>query len=174
MVDAAAILAGGRSRRMGTDKVFIEVDGVPLGVRTARIIEQCNVNPIYMVGNDPRLQELGFPVLSDGPQPLHPLSGVAAALKPHVDGWVLILPCDLVNLQHQHVRSLLDQKGPCVARVNGQIHPLVGLFPGSLAADAAHLATTGGSAMQLVSDFLVVDLSEPFLVDANVPEQLPR
>ena len=159
---------------MGQDKAFATVDGIPLVSRTAQVLEQCDLYPIHLVGKQARLHTLGLPVFEDGTEQQHPLFGVAAALQHHPKAFVFIVPCDLVNLQVQHVHAMLRSAKPCVARSDGRIHPLMGLFPGNLAREARWLANKGSASARLVADFTVVDLPKPFLVDANVPEQLPR
>ena len=108
MVDVAAILAGGRSVRMGKDKAFVHIDGVPLAKRTANVVEKCGVQTIHLVGNQKRLHTLGFPVIQDISAEQHPLFGVAAALQTCPGNLVLILPCDLVNLQVHHLLLRYD------------------------------------------------------------------
>ncbi len=159
---------------MGRDKAFIEVDGVPLAKRTAHVVEQCGVEKLHLIGNQKRLLAFGFPVIQDVSSEQHPLFGVAAALQHHPTGLVLILPCDLVNLQAHHLQSLLRYNRPCVARSNGRIHPLLGVFPGTLATEAERLALAGSAAAKLISGFPAVDVPNPILIDANVPEHLPR
>ncbi len=174
MVDIAAILAGGRSKRMGRDKAFIEVDGVPLVRRTAHVVEECGVEKLHLIGNQQRLHGFGFPVIQDVSSEQHPLFGVAAALQLYPTDLILILPCDLVNLQAHHLQSLLRHNHPCVARSNGRIHPLLGVFPGTLATEAERLAKAGSAAAKLISDFPTVDVPNPILIDANLPAHLPR
>jgi molybdopterin-guanine dinucleotide biosynthesis protein A len=61
---AAYILAGGASSRMGQDKGLLEFSGVPLIVRTARLIEPL-VAGITIVGSPGRYAALGLSAIPD-------------------------------------------------------------------------------------------------------------
>ncbi|WP_434127450.1 molybdenum cofactor guanylyltransferase, partial [Enterococcus faecium] len=54
---AGAVLTGGDSRRMGTDKALIEVDGGPLARRVANALRAAGADPVIAVGGD--LEALG-------------------------------------------------------------------------------------------------------------------
>ena len=174
MVLTAAILAGGQSRRMGTDKAFVCIDGTPLVVRTAATIRASGVPQVYTVGRQPDLVALSLPTITEVNQGRHPLFGIAAALDALQDELVLFLPCDLVNLTPQHIQTLTVQQGPCVASCNGVTHPLFCILPKTLATTALDLASAGKAAHCLIDGLPTVELPNPILVDANLPEQLPR
>ena len=102
------ILAGGKSRRMGTDKALLEVDGVPLIERVARVFRRLFSRNI-IVTNDPSLyRELGFPVYRD----VHPdraslvgiYTGLLKAETPHV----FCASCDMPFLNESLIRFLAD------------------------------------------------------------------
>ena len=175
MVAVAAVLAGGRSTRMGREKALIPIDGVPLALRTAAILERCGLTTISVVGRQRSLHQLGLPVISD---PVtdnhHPLYGIAAALNQCKANLVLFVPCDVVNLTENHIQALLEVDGPCVASSEGVKHPLFAVLPAELADQARALADAGRSAHTLVQGLPVVPLPAPNLNDANSPDQLPR
>jgi molybdopterin-guanine dinucleotide biosynthesis protein A len=175
MVDDGAVLAGGRSTRMGREKALIPIDGVPLALRTATILKRCGISTISLVGRQRSLQQLGLPIVSEpAVEHHHPLYGVAAILQKCAGPLVLVVPCDVVNLTEAHVQALLATGGPCVASSAGVTHPLMAILPVELAAQARTLADEGKSAHTLVQGLPVVELPEPTLNDANSPEQLPR
>ena len=174
MVAVAAILAGGRSTRMGKDKALLSVDGVSLTRRTADVLTACGVQQVFAVGRQQELASVGLPVITESHKEHHPLFGVAAALKAIDEPLVLFVPCDLVNLMTTHVQVMLDFGAPCVASNAGVVHPLIAVLPPELGIQAEHIATTGGSAHRLIEGLPIIDLPEPELTDANHPEQLPR
>ena len=47
-----AVLCGGASRRMGTDKALVEVDGVPMAERVAGALHAGGCAPVVFVGGD--------------------------------------------------------------------------------------------------------------------------
>ncbi len=122
-----AILAGGASRRFGSDKALALHDGQPLIAHAAQaLLGQCDA--LVICGRDWG----GYPALADRPQPgLGPMGGLCAALiHAAANGFdeVLAAPCDLLGVDK--AASLLAP-GPAVAE--GQW--LLGLWP-SAEADA--------------------------------------
>ncbi len=60
---AAFILAGGVSSRMGRDKALLEIAGVPLLVRIARLVEPL-VTAVTVIGSPERHAHLGLRVVA--------------------------------------------------------------------------------------------------------------
>lgn len=94
---AAYLLAGGASRRMGADKALLELGGVPMAVRTARLVEPL-VAAVTLVGPLERYSPLGLPAIPDREPGLGPLGGIATALADTRRDWNLVLACDLPYL----------------------------------------------------------------------------
>lgn len=112
------MLAGGRSARMGRDKAFIEVDGVPLVRRAADALAQAGAADVRVTGGDPeRLRALG---LLHDPDPV-PFAGPLAALITAIEGAahdpVVVLACDLPRVSAAAVVATLDALGPADAAV---------------------------------------------------------
>lgn len=80
---AAAVLCGGRSRRMGRDKAFVEVDGRPMAVRVAAALDEAGATSVVAVGGDTgRLSDLGLATIPDRWPGAGPLGGILTALGP--------------------------------------------------------------------------------------------
>jgi molybdopterin-guanine dinucleotide biosynthesis protein A len=112
LIITVAIFAGGQSRRMGTDKAALEVEGRTLLARTAEVALAANL-PVLVVG---RAQPAGWPfqtvVFAEDTQPgLGPLGGLATALGQSETTAVLALACDLPLLTPDAVRWLGTQTG---------------------------------------------------------------
>ena len=142
MTIIGAILAGGASRRFGSDKAQALLDGRPLldHVRQ-RLAHQCD--QVVVVG---RIWP-GLTTVADRPAPgLGPLGALAGALSyaaTHGHAAVLTSGCDLPDLPTD-LRLLL---GGAPAVVAGQ--PLLGLWPvGLLPLLDAHLAEAGDRSMR--------------------------
>ena len=129
---------------MGQDKALLRVDGSALAERAARVLLEAGCAPVVLVGNQPALKALGFPVLREPPGAHHPLRGMAVALEALGDA--VVVPCDLVGLVPAHVAVLRRAGGSCVAEVEGRLQPLLGCFRAELAASARATAAAGGSA----------------------------
>jgi molybdenum cofactor guanylyltransferase len=100
------ILAGGESSRMGRDKAVLELDGVPLIVRVARLVESVAGKPI-VVGAPERFSALGLEVVADDWPAAGPLGGIATALRASRARWNLIVACDLPYLTAAWLEALV-------------------------------------------------------------------
>lgn len=141
---AGAVLAGGRSTRMGTDKAAIELGGESLLARAWRLVAGL-VAPAW-VCCAPGRPRPGYPCLYDEKEGEGPARGVAAALRAaQAQGAerVLVLACDVPRLTRELLAALLD--APC--------------RPGSLATVYADAAT--GRPEMLVGVYAVAAL--PYL-----------
>ena len=135
MATTAAILAGGRSERMGSDKALLSVDGIPLLVRMARIAQE--VTPRVLVVGRARPFDWPFPGVSfvpDAMPGLGPLGGLMTALRAAGDDTVLALACDMPLLTADALRWLLNA-GTTHALADGvvtvnrsQVEPLFALY----------------------------------------------
>ncbi|MBD5417235.1 MAG: molybdenum cofactor guanylyltransferase [Desulfovibrio sp.] len=141
---AGAVLAGGRSTRMGRDKAEIALSGETLLARAWRLVAGL-VAPAWVCCSQ-ACPRAGYPCLLDEEEEEGPARGVAAALhaaQGHGARRVLILACDLPLLTRQLLVALLEAKGQ----------------PGSLATVYASAAT--GRAEMLVGVYAVAAL--PYL-----------
>ena len=111
---AGAVLAGGTSSRMGADKAFIAVGGVPMVLRAVTALRAAGAHPAAVVGGDgPRLQGLGLSHVSDRYPGEGPLGGIITALGAADAPLVMILSCDLTEPSPEAVAAVLD----CAAAV---------------------------------------------------------
>ena len=106
-----AILAGGRSRRMGRDKLLL-----PFGAGTMlRAISEALrplVERLRLIGRE---STPGLPLPNAQPDlrpGLGPLSGIHTALATAEADWVLVVACDLPFLTTSFLRGLVDGLPP--------------------------------------------------------------
>ena len=111
----AAVLAGGRSMRMGIDKTMLPVDGEPL---VARVVESVGAlcEHVVVVTNRPEALEgadlpAGVRILQDAVAYQGPLGGLATALEAAEDDWVLAVAADMPWLRPEVVRLLWESRG---------------------------------------------------------------
>jgi molybdopterin-guanine dinucleotide biosynthesis protein A len=100
---AGFILAGGESSRMGRDKALLELGGVPLIVRTARLVETITGRPT-VIGDAEEYLALGLRAVGDDWPGAGPLGAIATALRVSAAPWSLVVACDLPYL----TRAWLD------------------------------------------------------------------
>lgn len=152
------ILAGGLSRRFGSDKALHVVDGVPLALRIAEVLRAAGLDP-WLVAR--RSRPLGLPELLEPEGPRHPLWGVAAALGEGDD--VFLTPCDLAALEVEQVRALLAARAVAVGQ------PLLGVYPARLRDRALAFATAGASVRAFAEGLPTLDVGP--IVNLNRPER---
>ena len=149
---AGLLLTGGASRRMGTDKALLEVDGRRLVDRAAAVLGAV-ADPVIEVGPG----WSGLPAVREDPPgsgPLAALSAGAAALRAggH-DGPVLLLAVDMPSVGVELLRLLAGRAGPgtAVPRAGGHPQPMCARYgPDVLAAVDERLAAGGRSLRDLL------------------------
>jgi len=161
----AAILAGGRSSRFGSDKAAAEWAGRPLLSHVRDLCENY-ADAVVVVG-----REDGIP---DRPAPgLGPLGGIAGALyhaATHGFDSVLTVPCDTPRLPKALIAALLRRAPSYCSDA-----PVIGHWPAALAdALVDHIAhdakrSVRGWAQQIGA--LPIAAPEP-IANVNTPEDL--
>lgn len=103
-----AVLCGGRSRRMGTDKALLVVDGRPLAATVAAALRGAGADPVLAVGGDAEaLARLGLRPVADRHPGEGPLGGILTALaQAGDDDLVVVLACDLPGVRAAGVRRV--------------------------------------------------------------------
>lgn len=104
----AFILVGGKSSRMGRDKVLLEIAGKPLLLRTVELVTPL-VAGIALVGDPQLYGNCGYPILADKWPNAGPLGAIATALASARQPWTIILACDLPCLTGDWLAWLLDR-----------------------------------------------------------------
>ncbi len=139
-----AVLAGGQSRRFGSDKALAELDSRPLIAHAAAALEPY-VDTVAICG-----RTFGaYLALPDRPAPgLGPLAGLAAALRHAADNdfdAVLSIGCDVPALPAGLVAALTAGGAPIAVRTL----PICGLWRASDADQLdRHLASTDDRSMR--------------------------
>jgi molybdopterin-guanine dinucleotide biosynthesis protein A len=192
------VLAGGLSRRMGGgDKGLLELGGRPmLNHVVCRLRPQVGAMVVNANGDPKRFASLGLPVVPDTIDGfVGPLAGVLAgmlwsAANTPAARWVVtaagdapLLPSDLVERLIQAVESRPD--AIALAQSNGELHPVIGLWPVALADDleaqlrngvrkVLHWTKRHGTASVPFPPARVCGLDiDPFF-NANTPQELDQ
>ena len=145
---AGIILAGGLSQRMGGgDKGLLDLDGRSMLAHVIdRLRPQVQSMAINANGDATRFAAFALPVIADTVAGFPgPLAGVLAGMRwaaqqspPH--GRIVTAPADAPLLPRDLVARLAAEAGDdpdaiVVAQSNGEIHPVIGLWPVALADD---------------------------------------
>ncbi|MGH9052690.1 MAG: molybdenum cofactor guanylyltransferase, partial [Acidimicrobiia bacterium] len=151
-----AILAGGDSKRMGTDKALVEVAGIPMGERVARALAQV-VEEVIVVGRRDELAGMRA-VVDAWPGRRGPLAGLATALGVGDGRPTVVVGVDQPFLRAATLRRLLDLAEPERAVVpvdRGARQVTCAVYPGSWREEAAHELDRGGSLRSLLERLAV-------------------
>jgi molybdopterin-guanine dinucleotide biosynthesis protein A len=164
-----AVLAGGRSRRFGSDKAAALFDGTTLiDHAIAALVAQCDA--VVVCGRD------GPNAIGDRPGPdLGPLGGLNGALHhAAANGFdaVVSVPCDMPILPHDLVARL--QAAGTTSFVTAA--PVIGLWPARLASELdIHLAEGGDRSMwRWTARVAAMPAIIDGLANVNTPNDLAR
>jgi molybdopterin-guanine dinucleotide biosynthesis protein A len=106
---SAAILAGGRSRRMGGNKALLPYRGKPLIAHVFETLESL-FEEIFLVTNDPGLFDfLPCPKIPDRVSGKGPIAGIDAALSYSRKSFVLAVGCDAPFLSPRLLELLAEK-----------------------------------------------------------------
>ena len=127
---SAAIMAGGKSKRMGQDKAWIELDGEPLIKRVADVLALV-ADEVIVVANDPKYESLGLRVVRDRYPTGGALGGIATGIGAAANDTVLVAACDMPFLSTDLWRLLLGHAGEAdvvIPRIGGEYETLHALY----------------------------------------------
>jgi molybdopterin-guanine dinucleotide biosynthesis protein A len=125
------VLAGGRSRRMGTDKAFLQLDGRTLLARVLDLLGALTPQ-VGIVGPAAKFTAYGL-VIEDVYAGRGPLAGIHAALTSSTTELNLIMAVDLPLVTESLLRFLVEQARASdavvtVPRIAGGYQPLCAVY----------------------------------------------
>ncbi|MEW5765566.1 MAG: molybdenum cofactor guanylyltransferase [Acidobacteriota bacterium] len=143
-----AVLAGGRSKRMGADKRLLVLEGRTLLERAVDLLAPL-CDEVLVVAPTPPPIRVGARYVADRFPGLGLLSGIHAALEESRGSTVLCIPVDTPYLDLPWLRLLLglgrSAGTPVVPLVGGRVHPIPGCYPKSAAAVIGQTLSRGES-----------------------------
>ncbi|MCH2539603.1 MAG: molybdenum cofactor guanylyltransferase [Anaerolineales bacterium] len=128
-----AILAGGKSRRMGQDKGLIPLLGIPLVKRVLLQVECLSEHMMLITNRPSEYRSFGIPMQGDLVTGAGPLGGLYSALHYSTSNSILALSCDMpfvcVPLL-QHMLGLASECDAVVPRLGGsrRVEPLRAVY----------------------------------------------
>jgi molybdopterin-guanine dinucleotide biosynthesis protein A len=130
----AVLLAGGESRRMGTDKATILCYGKPLWQVQLETLRRLQPAEIFLSARtDPSWRPADVQFIADVPPSRGPLSGIAASLAKIRTAHLVALAIDMPFMTENYLRALCDAIAPghgVVAKINNRAEPLAAVYPG--------------------------------------------
>ena len=91
----AVVLAGGRSRRMGSPKALVELGGRPLLAWPLAAALEAGLDAVVVAKPGSPLPPFDVALWPEPEEPVHPLAGVIAALERAGPRAVVVLACDM-------------------------------------------------------------------------------
>lgn len=159
------ILAGGHSRRFGTDKARAEIDGVPLIVRLAESLSCVALSLTVVAATAGHYDDLGFDTIGDVIPDKGPAGGVLTALQHAKTGWVFIVACDTMGTSAEWVEALYDARrtgAHVVVFKSDRLEPLFGLYHTSAASYFQSSVASGRFRMQsILAELSAIELPAP-------------
>lgn len=121
----AAIMAGGKSSRMGSNKSFVQLQGKPIIEHVLSRVSDIQPLETILITNHPaEYAHLGLPMFQDVLPEKGSLGGIYTALHYSGQPYTLVIACDMPFVQPDLLRYMVeftkgDQFDLIVPRVNG-------------------------------------------------------
>ena len=158
----AIIMAGGGSRRMGTDKSMLPIEGRPIIERTCRRLAAC-FEQVLISANDAKIFAfLGFEVIPDKVTGQGPLMGIASGLEASVNEINFVVACDIPDIEPGNVRRILSEAAGSNADIivpttgDGWYEPLFAIYRKSALEAINKVLVSGGRKISDVFDLCKV------------------
>ncbi len=130
MVFDGIILAGGQSKRMGSDKGLISYKGKQLVEYAIDLLTPFCEN-IVISANNPQYSKFGLPVIADDMRDIGPVGGLLATLPKSQNRYSIVVSCDMPHLNSEAVNLLIEyvKDATCyIPKHNRGIEPLFGIY----------------------------------------------
>jgi molybdopterin-guanine dinucleotide biosynthesis protein A len=126
-----AVLAGGKSSRMGTEKALLPVDGRPMIRHAVDTLAALFSEVIIAGGTEGMFGFLQIDVVPDIVQDCGPLAGIHTALRRAKGRPVFVLSCDTPFVPRalvEHILAIRSEAPTKIASFENVLQPLCGLY----------------------------------------------
>jgi molybdopterin-guanine dinucleotide biosynthesis protein A len=157
----AVLLAGGESRRMGTDKATFVFCGKPLWQVQLETLQKLKPKEIYVSARvDPPWRRDDVLFLADVPPSHGPLSGLGASMNRMSTRHLLVLAIDMPWMSNKYLEFLCAQVEPgrgVLPKIGDRAEPLAAIYPQEAAIETGKaLSGTDFSLQSLTCDLVAV------------------
>ncbi len=105
---SVAIMAGGKSSRMGTDKAFVELMGKPMIEHLLARVSDLGQAETLLITNHPKdYNHLKLPIYSDIIPDKGPLGGIYTAIHHSSNDYTLVIACDMPFISPELMRYMV-------------------------------------------------------------------
>lgn len=126
------ILAGGKSRRMGSDKATLELGETSMLGHLVNIVQEM-AWPFAVISSNELHRSANYRIVGDSVQEKGPMGGLYTALNYANSSWVMLLACDMPALSRSLINAMIKQTKNIsadilVASYQGKLHPLFACY----------------------------------------------
>jgi len=158
---AAALIAGGRSTRFGSDKAFYQLDGVPLWQHQLSKLEPLMPAEILISANADQHFDTAHRVVVDTEPDRGPLGALVSCLSATKLDRLLVLAVDLPDMPMNFLGELAYAGcGAVPKHADGMPEPLAAVYPRAILALAESQLAAGKLAMR---DLVALGVAENIL-----------
>ena len=183
---SAVLLAGGESRRMGTDKAMLLFRGKPLWQIQLETLRKLESEEIFVSARiDPSWRPDDVRFVADIPPSRGPLSGLAASLDRMQTTHLLALAIDMPWMSHKYLEFLCAQIVPgrgVAPKIGDRAEPLAAIYPQEAVIEFHNALTGPDFSLQSVlrdlvasgklSEVCVAEVHKELFRNANIASEL--
>ena len=156
---------------MGTDKAFIDIEGVPLWRRQLQLLEELQPHEVFIAGPaHAEWQERNCIIIPDAEPGAGPLAGIVAALQRCSATLLMVMAVDLPKMTSRYLRDLADlcvvDRG-VVPSHDERSEPLAAIYPKRSVALAERCLASRDLSVQR---FAARCVAEGFAAQKPIPE----
>ena len=182
------ILAGGNSIRMGQDKAFIEINGIPIILRVFAVLDRLFRETLIVTNEKEPYGKLNVPVYIDLVPGQGALGGLYTGLIHSAFPYAFCVACDMPFLSQPLIEYLLTRIDDCdvvVPQTSDGLQPLHAIYSKGCLEPIRHLLERKRNKiielyplikLKIVNEkeFLALDPQKESFTNVNTPEELER
>ncbi len=142
---------GGRSRRFGSDKALLEIDGRTLMDRNIDLLAGISPPTVLVASGAIPAQSYRCKTATDIYPETGPLGGIITGLNALGEGWHVVLACDMPAVQPDLLKLLISRCSESVdaviPEVDGYLEPLCAIYSHRALGPLREYLESGGRAM---------------------------
>ena len=169
-----AVLAGGKSRRMGRDKAVLVIGGAPLWQRQVKVLRAAGAGVVGIVRrpDQPALAlPVDVPLWQDAVSGIGPLAGLHPALTACSTDFLAVVATDMPRLEAGWFKWLggfcCTDCGAIARRTDGTYEPLAAIYPKAALTEVARRLTGPEFSLQGLAAALI---AQKLLVSVPLPD----
>ena len=167
LITHGIILAGGQSQRFKSNKALHLVKNQTLLERTISLVQALNLQPVIVASSNQDYHFTGQLILTDSVSNQGPLRGLQTAFNAFANSTLLVLSCDMPNLNIEVLQHLIQhskQNAATLYRLNSNYkQPFPAIYDSTLIKKVEQqLSKKKFSMQEFLSDISLKEIENPF------------